>query len=168
MQSTAAKSKSTAAPDELLSLRVWLQIMKCAKTIESSVGGRLRRGYGQSLSRFDVLAQLERLDADWIAIGELARRVMAAGGNITALLDRMESEALVERRASPKDRRSYQVRMTPDGRTLFAAMAADHTRWIDDALNDIPAAERSRLLELLVGVRRRFEGTDSVAADQEQ
>ena len=157
MQAMTVEDRHAATSDELLSLKVWLQLMKCAKSIESSVGGRLRRGYGQSLSRFDVLAQLDRLGGGWMAIGELARLVMAASGNITALLDRMEGEALVERRASPLDRRSFQVRMTAEGQQLFADMARDHTRWIDTALGDVSNSEKQRLVELLVVVRRRFE-----------
>ncbi len=157
MRSTAVKEHYQASSDELLSLKVWLQLMKCAKSIESAVGGRLRRSYGQSLSRFDVLAQLARLGGEWVAIGELARLVMAASGNITALLDRMEGEALIERRASPSDRRSFQVRMTADGRRLFAAMAGDHARWIDTALVGMSDVDKTRLVDLLVAVRRRFE-----------
>ena len=156
MQPTVIEDRPAASAEELLSLRLWLQLMKCSKSVEASVSGRLRRGYGQSLSRFDVLSQLERLDGDWMAIGELARMVMAASGNITALLDRMEAEALVERRASPKDRRSFQVRMTARGRRLFASMAEDHMRWIDDALLGVPTADKQRLIELLVAVRRRL------------
>lgn len=164
MQTTTVVDRATTTPDELLSLKVWLQLMKCAKSIESSVGGRLRRGYGQSLSRFDVLAQLDRMGGDWIAIGELARLIMASSGNITALLDRMEGEALVERRASPHDRRSFHVRMTAEGQQLFADMARDHTRWIDTALVDMSNADKHRLVELLVVVRRRFED-DPTALD---
>jgi DNA-binding MarR family transcriptional regulator len=162
MQSTVIESRSTAPADGLLSLRLWLQLMKCSKSIEASVGARLRRGFGQSLARFDVLSQLERLDRDWVAIGELARMVMAASGNITALLDRMEAEALIERRASPNDRRSFQVRMTAEGRRLFAAMAEDHARWIDAALDGVPRAEKLRLIDLLITVRRRFDNGGAV------
>jgi DNA-binding MarR family transcriptional regulator len=157
MRSSAVKDHRQTSSDELLSLKVWLQLMKCAKSIESAVGGRLRRSHGQSLSRFDVLAQLQRLDGEWVAIGELARLIMAASGNITALLDRMEGEALIERRASPNDRRSFQVRMSAEGRRLFAAMADDHALWIDTALIGMSEADKTRLVDLLVTVRRRFE-----------
>ncbi len=165
MQTAIAADRRAAASDELLSLKAWLQIMKCAKTIEAEVGSRLRRGYGQSLSRFDVLSQLERLGGGWVAIGELARTVMAASGNITALLDRMEAEALIERRASPSDRRSFQVRMTGEGRRLFAKMAADHARWIDAALVDVPDDDKRRLIDLLVVVRRHFEADSAPGAE---
>ena len=151
---TAVKSR---AKEDLLSLRLWLQLMKCSKAVEAGVGGHLRRSYGQSLGRFDVLSQLFRLDAGWATVGEIAGMVMASSGNITGLLDRMEADGLIERRASPHDRRSQQIRMTARGRALFDEMADDHARWIDAALDGIPVADKKRLIELLARVRGTFE-----------
>jgi DNA-binding MarR family transcriptional regulator len=143
------------------SLRVWLQLMKCAHAVETLVAGRLRRGYNQSFSRFDVLSQLFRFDGGWLAVGELAGLLMASGGNITALLDRMAAESLIERRASPSDRRSFQVRMTAEGKRLFLSMNRDHARWVDEALGDLPEAEKARLIDLLVRVRHAAERAEA-------
>jgi len=150
-----------------LSLRVWLHLMKSAHAVETLVSGRLRRAYNQSFSRFDVLSQLYRFEGGWLAVGELAGLLMASGGNITALLDRMAAESLIERRASPSDRRSFQVRMTAEGRALFLAMNRDHARWIDAALGDVPDSEKERLIDLLVRVRHAVEQTEAAgdAAD---
>jgi DNA-binding MarR family transcriptional regulator len=156
MKATQAALKSRANED-LLSLRLWLQLMKCSKAVEAGVGGHLRRSYGQSLGRFDVLSQLYRLEAEWATVGEIAGMVMASSGNITGLLDRMEADGLVERRASPHDRRSQQIRMTSRGRTLFDEMARDHAQWIDAVLDGIPVADKKRLIDLLARVRGTFE-----------
>ena len=150
-------AREKTGPDERLSLRVWLHLMKAAHAVETLVAGRLRRAHNQSFSRFDVLSQLYRFENRWLAVGELAGLMMASGGNITALLDRMAAEDLIERRASPSDRRSFQVRMTMAGRTLFLAMNRDHARWIDAALGDLPDVEKERLIELLVRVRHAAE-----------
>ncbi len=151
---TAVRSRTR---EDLLSLRLWLQLMKCSKAVEAGVSGHLRRSYGQSLGRFDVLSQLYRLESGWATVGEVAGMVMASSGNITGLLDRMEADGLIERRASPHDRRSQQIRMTAPGRTLFDEMARDHARWVDAALDGIPAADKKRLIELLARVRDTFE-----------
>ena len=82
---------------------------------------------------------------------------MASSGNITALLDRMAAEDLIQRRASPDDRRSHQVRMTAKGRRLFDDMADDHARWIDDALDGFDHDSKQALISLLVEVRTIFE-----------
>ena len=140
-----------------LSLRAWLQLMKCAKTIEGAVGARMRRKYGQSLGRYDVLSQLYRFGGDWLPIGQLAGHLMAASGNITALIDRMESEGLVERRPSPSDRRSSQVRLSANGRALFLTMTEDHAAWVDRALRGVPETDKEALAGLLSATRKAFE-----------
>ena len=70
-----------------------------------------------------------------MSVGDLAGAVMAASGNITALLDRMAAEGLIERRAAPTDRRGQQVRASKPGRALFGQMARDHAGWIDELLS---------------------------------
>jgi DNA-binding MarR family transcriptional regulator len=156
-----------SAGSEKLSLSLWLQLMKCTKEIEAGVGGRLRKTHSQSLARFDVLSQLHRFGGDWVAVGEIAGRVMASSGNITALVDRMVAEDLIVRRASPNDRRSHQLRMTEKGAALFDEMTDDHARWVDAALDGIADKDKERLIALLVEVRRAFEATTQAGAEQE-
>lgn len=142
---------------ETLSLRLWLQLMKCTKTIEAEVASQFRRSHHQSLTRFDLLSQLYRIGDDWVAIGELASKLMASGGNITGLLDRMVADDLIERRANPRDRRSFQVRTTKKGRDTFKEMTNNHAQWIEDALNEFSQKDKEQLIKLLVRVRRAFE-----------
>jgi DNA-binding MarR family transcriptional regulator len=159
-QSGSVEKKETGKPGEAskLSLRVWLQLMKCSKAIESMVGARLRQKYNQSLGRYDILSQLYRISTDWTTVGEIARNVLAASGNITAVLDRMEREDLVERRPSPTDRRSYQVRMTPSGKKLFRRMTRDHAIWVDEALDSVPMGDKETLVALLASTRQSLSG----------
>jgi DNA-binding MarR family transcriptional regulator len=163
----AETGEAEPAAEGRQSLRVWLQLMKCAHAVETLVSGRLRRSYNQSFSRFDVLSQLYRFESGWLAVGELAGLLMASGGNITALLDRMAAESLIERRASPSDRRSFQVRMTAEGKRLFLSMNRDHARWVDEVLGDLPEGEKARLLDLLVRVRHAAERAEGNAAARE-
>lgn len=160
MAETALKNPTTRS--EQTSLRLWLQLMKCTKAMESGVGGHLRRVHNQSLARFDVLSQLFRFGDDWATVGELADRLMASSGNITGLLDRMAAENLIVRRASPNDRRSHQVKMTPKGGELFKDMTADHARWVDTALDGMTEKDKAQLIDLLTKVRKTFETTSGL------
>ena len=160
-RSVAARSLTSPTSDGVaegrLSLRVWLHLMKSSKAIEAVVAGRLRTEYGQSFSRFDVLSQLVRVEGDFLPVGKLAQLLMTSNGNITALLDRMAAEGLLERKPSPKDRRSQPVRITDDGRSLFAGMNRRHAKWIDAALADLPDADKEKLVTSLIRVRHAFE-----------
>lgn len=139
--------------DVKLSLGLWLRLMRCARTIERGMEGRLRRDYKQSMSRFDVLSQLERSKEKWLSVGDLASRLLASNGNITGLLDRMLHEGLIARRPSPADRRSHQICISPKGRRLFARMASDHAEWTHSVLGELPFAEREQLEGLLDKLR---------------
>lgn len=159
-------ARNAEAPLEAsLSLRLWLQLLRSAKTLEAEMGSRFRREFDQSLARFDVLSQLYRLPERRGTVGQIAASVMAASGNITALIDRMEHEGLVERRASPTDRRSSEVTMTAAGLKLFRQMLKAHNRWMDEALGPLPDADKEQLIGLLRRVRQVMaEDADSAEA----
>ncbi|HDP90054.1 MAG TPA: MarR family transcriptional regulator [Thioalkalivibrio sp.] len=65
---------------------------------------------------FDVLATLRRKGAPYeLSAGELARSVIMTCSGMTHRLDRLQARGLVERVASPSDRRQVMVRLTPAG-----------------------------------------------------
>jgi DNA-binding MarR family transcriptional regulator len=74
--------------------------------------------------------------------------------NITQMVDRLEKEGLVERRADPGDRRSVLAALTPAGTHLYAKgkrVLTDEQRAIVRALSAGEAAELHRALEALSG-----------------
>jgi DNA-binding MarR family transcriptional regulator len=139
------------------SLRLWLRLLACTMLIERTVRTRLFRRFGTTLPRFDLMAQLER-SADGLRMGELSRRMMVTGGNVTGIVDQLVTEALVERRPIATDRRALAVRLTPKGRRRFLAMAAEHERWIQEILSDLPVAERARLYAMLGHLKAVIRG----------
>ena len=62
-----------------------------------------------TLPRFDLVAQLDR-HPDGLKMGELSRRLMVTGGNITGITDQLESDGWVERAGVENDRRAWRVR----------------------------------------------------------
>ena len=87
------------------SLRLWLRLLTCTMLIEQRVRTRLRERFAISLPRFDLMAQLER-NPQGLKMGELSRRLMVTGGNVTGITDQLVAEGLVERRAIAGDRRA--------------------------------------------------------------
>ena len=110
-------------------LRLWLRLLASTTQIENEVRRRLRERFGISLARFDYMAQLDRAK-DGLKMSELSRLLMVTGGNVTGLTDELARDGLVSREASPADRRAWIVRLTPKGKSAFAAMAEEHERWI--------------------------------------
>lgn len=141
------------------SLKLWLRMLSCTVRIENEIRSRLRASFGITLPRFDLMAQLER-HPDGLRMGELSKRMMVTGGNVTGITDQLEQEKLVVRVADPKDRRAYAVKLTEEGRRAFGEMAAVHERWIEELLQDVPADDKAQLIDLLSQMKRRLDAND--------
>jgi DNA-binding MarR family transcriptional regulator len=121
--------ESRASGQDHAALKLWLRLLACTTQIEDEIRRRLRARFDISLPRFDYMAQLHRRP-EGLMMKALSRCLMVTGGNVTGLTDELEREGLVQREASPTDRRSWIVRLTPAGRTAFEAMAQEHELWI--------------------------------------
>jgi DNA-binding MarR family transcriptional regulator len=129
-------------------LKLWLRMLACTARVENTIRSRLRTTFDITLPRFDLMAQLERQPED-LRMGELSRRMMVTGGNVTGIVAQLEREQLVARAIDPQDGRAFVVRLTPAGRTAFAGMAAVHEGWVAELFREIPAADKARLIALL-------------------
>ncbi|MCC7411271.1 MAG: MarR family transcriptional regulator [Gammaproteobacteria bacterium] len=155
----------SADPRSKKSLRVWLQLIKCAKRIEQEMSARFRTSYASSMSRFDVLAHLYEAGGKGLSTTQLATRLLASKGNITRLLDRMEEDGLIQRRPNASDRRISDIFLSPKGRKLFAGMAPAHEQWSNDVFDVLTDAEKDTLVELLVRVRTRLKRATDLAGE---
>ena len=139
-------------------LKLWLRMLSCTTQIEDEIRRRLRMRFGISLSRFDYLAQLHR-HRDGLKMRDLSRFLMVTGGNITGLTDELERDGLVVRESSPNDRRLWIVRLTPEGRRSFEAMAKEHERWVVELLGGLDARTLRQLHEQLGALRLQVAET---------
>jgi DNA-binding MarR family transcriptional regulator len=137
-----------AHADHHASLRLWLRLLSCTTRVEDTIRQRLREQFGITLPRFDLMAQLER-EPEGLAMGEVSRRMMVTGGNVTSIVDQLEREQLVQRLPVPGDRRSYRLTLTEAGRSTFATMAQAHQAWVRELLSPLSAKEQSQLAALL-------------------
>ena len=138
--------------DHHQSLKLWLRMLSCTVKIESEIRNRLRNEFGITLPRFDLMAQLER-HPEGLRMGELSKRMMVTGGNITGITDQLEQEQLVIRVADSKDRRAYSVKLTPAGHEAFAQMAGVHEAWVAELLSGLSAEEKNQMINLLAQVK---------------
>ena len=133
-------------------LRIWLRLLTCTQLIEQKVRSRLRERFATTLPRFDLMAQLER-HPEGLKMNELSRLLMVTGGNVTAIVDQLEGEGLVERLAEPADRRAFRIRLTRAGERSFADMASAHEEWVVEMLAGLSRKEHEELLKLLAKLK---------------
>ena len=137
-----------AHQDHHASLRLWLRLLSASTRIEDTIRQRLREQFGITLPRFDLMAQLER-EPEGLSMGELSRRMMVTGGNVTTIVDQLEKEQLVQRQQLPGDRRAWRVALTAAGRETFAAMARAHEAWVVELLSPLSDRQQAQLYRLL-------------------
>ena len=147
--------ESRVTGDDHQALKLWLRLLSCANRVERVIRHRLRRDFGTTLPRFDLLAQLER-HPDGLSMREISQRLMVTGGNITGITDQLEAEGLVLREAHPSDRRSFSVKLTPTGRRQFKRMARTHEQWVVELLDGWSPKEKTQLYALLAGLKQHL------------
>src|ERR1700753_2087941 len=133
------------SPRDHADIRLWLRLLYCTSRIEQQLQSRLTAGFGMSLPRFDMLAQLERAP-DGLTMTELSRQMMVSNGATTSLVDRLAEDGLLQREAHPSDRRTTILLLTALGRTRFLTIAQEHESWVIGLLDGLSAEAKSELL----------------------
>ena len=152
MAARAMDAETRAVRDDHGAIRLWLRMLATNRLVETRTRRLLQERYATTLPRFDLMAQLERAPKG-LKMGELSKRMMVTGGNVTGITDLLEREGLVERVADPNDRRAWLVRLTPAGRRGFAAMAAEHERWIVESFGGLSGREMATMAALLARLK---------------
>jgi len=144
--------ETIARSDDHRALRIWLRLLTCTQLIEREVRSRLRHEFATTLPRFDLMAQLER-HPEGLKMNALSELLMVTGGNVTAIVDQLAKEGLVERLDEPADRRAFRIRLTRAGQRTFGEMARAHEGWVVEMLSGLTRKEHAALLELLAKLK---------------
>ena len=108
---------------------------------------------------------LVRIPDEGIPLTRLAARSWADPGNASGVVDRLERDGLVERRAAPHDRRVVLVHATPAGRSVVSRLWPEYVNGIHRIMEPLNAEEQAHLNELLERLAgREDEVVESIAA----
>jgi DNA-binding MarR family transcriptional regulator len=151
-----------AHADQHASLRLWLRLLSCTTRVEDKIRQKLRESFDITLPRFDLMAQLER-HPDGLSMGELSRRMMVTGGNITTIVDQLEKEKLVLRVVGVNDRRSFTVKLTQAGKDAFTDMAIAHEAWVADMFEGLSVDQQSQLHTLLGAMKKNLQKQEEMS-----
>lgn len=83
----------------------------------------------------------------------ISNEMLVTPANITGIIDRLESRALIRRMAREGDRRATIIELTPKGKVLQDDVAAKYGRFMRNALRTLTADEQRALSDLLVKVQ---------------
>ncbi len=89
---------------------------------------------------------------------DLAQLLEVQPITLARLIDQLEGDGLVERRADPGDRRAYQIFLTPKAAQKLAIIEEVGASVREDAMSGLSAEERSLLHAILSRMRGNLSG----------
>ena len=151
----------TMGTDEL-AMRVWFRLIRLEARMQVAITSRLRE-IGLSAPQCDVLTTLT--EAEGVSQQELAKRLYVTKGNISGLLDRLETMGLVERRSTVTDRRQYEIYLTPTGRGAADKAIALQRAFVGETLGQMTGKDLGALEELLIAMRDHVRAAAGLGAN---
>jgi DNA-binding MarR family transcriptional regulator len=117
-----------AGPLELspVELAAWRGLLRVHAALAKALDAELEAEHGLPLVSYDVLVTLRSAPGHRLRMGELAERVLLSRSGVTRLVDRLERDGLLERRACPDDRRGCLAQLTERGEALLARARPTH------------------------------------------
>jgi MarR family transcriptional regulator, 2-MHQ and catechol-resistance regulon repressor len=129
-----------------LALNLWVKLARASATF-SKLSSESIRSFGLTEPQFAVIECLGHLGP--LKLGELSKKMLVTGGNITCVIDNLEKEKLVKRIRSKKDRRMTTVQLTEKGQKLFGDKFKIHAQHITIAASVLTDVEQNQLAGLL-------------------
>lgn len=123
----------------------------------------IEAAHGLSGQWFEVLLRLARTPGERLRMSDLAAQTTLSASGLTRVIDRLESQGLVERAACPSDRRGSYAVLAPAGRQRILAALPGH---VDELAGIFDRAFTPAELETFGSLMRRLR--DVVNPDAER
>jgi MarR family 2-MHQ and catechol resistance regulon transcriptional repressor len=127
-------------------VHLWLLLWRATKALEAQAR-RSAEATGLCLSDFGVLEAL--LHKGPSPVSAFGQKILVSSGSVTAAVDRLERNGLVERVNAAADRRSRIVHLTTKGSELIQGLFKEHARDMEQAFSLLSGPERDALAGLL-------------------
>lgn len=135
-------------------LGMWVKLARAYHTMQAHADRNIA-GFGLTTPQFGAIECLGHLGP--MTIGQLCKKMLVSGGNMTVVVDNLEKAKLVERVRDTIDRRKILVRLTPKGRRLFQKIFSEHAEHIAALTSVLTAEEQEELSRLLKKLGKNME-----------
>jgi MarR family 2-MHQ and catechol resistance regulon transcriptional repressor len=128
-----------------VALTMWVKLARAFSVLNRRTDEHIR-SFGLTQPQFGAFECLGHKGP--LTLGELCRKQLVSGGNMTVVIDHLERDGLVERVRSTEDRRAIQVHMTPKGEALFKKVFPEHAAFVGDLASVLTEKEQLQLGDL--------------------
>jgi DNA-binding MarR family transcriptional regulator len=132
-------------------LEAWIRFLRAHASLTRQMSARLEAEHGLTLSDYDCLVQLAYAPERSLRRVDLARGVLLSPSGITRLLDGLEREGWVAKRACSSDARVTYAVLTEAGLAKFKAARKTHLADIEQAFGSRYTPEELAAVSSLLG-----------------
>jgi MarR family 2-MHQ and catechol resistance regulon transcriptional repressor len=155
------KDQKRGLPDwsdsQRTALGVWVSLARCYSTYAKAIAQKVQE-YDLTTPQFGALEALYHLGP--LSLGELADKLLVTGGNVTYVMDRLESRGLVTRDRSPDDRRVVCAQLTAEGRELVARVFPGHAEYVEHLCRHLTPREQEDMRRMLKALGKGVAAND--------
>jgi MarR family transcriptional regulator, 2-MHQ and catechol-resistance regulon repressor len=127
-------------------LDAYVKLLRASRAVLARVEPRLVTA-GLTTTQFGVLEAI--LHKGPLSQRDLSQKVLTSAGNMTDLIDKLETRGLARRVRQKADRRAVKVELTDEGRKLIEPLFTAHAGDIDSAMAGLERDELRQLGALL-------------------
>jgi MarR family 2-MHQ and catechol resistance regulon transcriptional repressor len=125
-------------------------LAECMQAYERLSGAYVRQS-GLTHAQFDIIATLGNTPG--MSYKELGDKTLITKGTLTGVIERLEQKGLVERQRSDCDKRSFFVRLTPEGERTFCTVFPEVIAQSGKVFKDYTEDDFVRLEKTLSGLK---------------
>lgn len=159
-------TKKPSILDEIPGYPAWLSVARTAQLCHRQLTAALEP-LGLEVAHYDVLANVARDEG--LSQQVLARRLLVAKSNVSALLTVLEKRALIVRAKHAGDARVRLISLTPDGKRMTQKAMEIHAVIVSSMLGVLSAQEaetiRQAMIRIAAALEHQHSGADATLAD---
>lgn len=140
--------RATSEPPNVL--EPWVCLRRGHAAVRRSVATRLQLAHGLTVNDYEALALLARAEGHQLRRVDLAKQLQLTASGVTRLLDGLEEQGLVRKKACSTDGRVCYAELTGAGRRTLEQASAVHTATIRTLFEERYSAQELALLAELL------------------
>jgi len=118
--------------------------------------------YGLTFSHYNVLKYLVACEGGRDTAGNVSRRMLVTGANVTGLAKRMVKAGLIERKNDAKDERLTMLQITPKGIKALEEIRNIQGKHVTEYLKTYSQDQKEEVLTVLKNIVRKGRPTAEV------
>ena len=113
------------------------------------------KDYGVTFPHYNVLKYLTACEGGRDTVGNVSKRMLVTGANVTGLAKRMEKAGLIERQNDVKDERLTVLQITPMGVNCLDAIREIQGQHVKEYLHTYSNERKEEVLSVLKHIVRK-------------